>query len=143
MADFRPAAIFGPHASIGRPQFVVSFLYEAVVIVLAGSCAASGGALGTLLAVLGAVAAYAMMTLAMRARIADAGMSTRWLALPFAFLAVDMLRAAAGESAAFDPAHTPLLSLSGVVFLVKTAMVALLLLLMLVPSRPAGLARPA
>jgi hypothetical protein len=143
MADYRPAAIFGPRAAIGRGQFLMSFAYEAAVLTGSGWLAAAAGPAAGAVMLVGAVIAYAMMTLAIKARLADGGMTPRWLALPFAYLATDMVRSATGTPVAFDFASSSLLSVGGVVLLVKTAMVALLLLLLLVPSLPRAVASPA
>jgi uncharacterized membrane protein YhaH (DUF805 family) len=138
-----PAALFGPNSMIDRKQYLVSFFYQALVaacatqfeIMMQGRSGATAALLGVLVFATG-VGAFALMTLAIRARLSDCGMSPRWLALPLCFLALDMLRSVTGTPTAFVAGTTSLLSFAGLVLTAKTSVVALLLLLMFVPSLP-------
>jgi hypothetical protein len=142
---YTPTALFGPTLSIGRKQYFVSFFYQALVAACAaqlqmmteGKPTAEAFALGTLAFAAG-IGAFAMMMLAIKARLSDCGMSPRWLSLPLGFLALDLLRSATGISATFTAGTTSLFSLAGLVFTTKTAVVALLLLLMFVPGLPSS-----
>jgi hypothetical protein len=140
---YTPAALFGPTSSIGRKQYLVSFFYQILAADSAaqiqsmthGQSGAAAFALGTIAFFLG-IGAFALMVLAIKARLSDCEMSLRWLALPLGFLALDVLRSSTGLSDFFVAGITSLLSLAGLMFVIKISVVALLLLLMLVPSAP-------
>lgn len=140
---YTPAALFSPTSSIGRKQYLVSFFYQILAAAFAaqiqimahGKSGATAFMLGTVAFFLG-IGAFALMLLAIKARLSDCEMSLQWLALPLGFLALDVLRSSTGLSDFFVPGSTALLSLAGLMFVTKISVVALLLLLMLVPSAP-------
>lgn len=140
---YSPATLFAPTSSIGRRQYLVSFFYQALVVACSvqfqvmtnGNSPVMAFMFGVMAFITG-IAAFVMMALAIKGRLADCGMSPWWLGIPCCFLALEMLRSVTGSPAAFVLEATSLFSLAGLVFLTKTSVVALLLLLMMVPGMP-------
>lgn len=140
---YAPAALFGRRAAIGRSQFLaVGFL----LAVLSGGVAQlelmrTRSPLYPALASALGIVVFVLLVMAIRARLADGGLSMRWLALPFVHLALILIMAAFGIPAALGEGPEALLTMAGLAFLVRIAMVALLLMLLLVPTSRAGEAR--
>lgn len=140
---YLPAALFGPTASIGRKQYAVAFIYQMLAAALASqmqvlahaTAGASAFVLGTIAFLVG-IGAFTMMLLAIKARLSDCGMALGWLAIPLFFLVLDVVRSIARLSTSLGEGSATLLSFGGLIFVSKISVVALLVLLVLVPSAP-------
>lgn len=139
--SYSPTTVFGFNSSIGRKQYLVSLFYQSLVV----ACSLQfeimkNGKSPVVTFVLDAmafsagIAAFVMMMLAIKSRLFNCGMSSWWLGIPFFFLALELLRFVSGSPASVSQTTSPF-SFSGLLFLAQLFVVALLFLLMFVPSR--------
>ena len=100
LRPFFPGTVFGLHAVIGRKQFAFALLYMGIVAATFASIidAVGSGLLSALIGLAGYAVAVSLMTLAIRNRLSDAGMSHRWLGVLVLFFFIKLVQSISGDS---------------------------------------------